>query len=277
MRLRLGDIIPADAALREEGPVEIDQSALTGESLPVGRTRGQTVYAGSVVRKGEVDAVVTATGAKTYFGRTAGLVQEAHTESHFQKAVLKIGDYLIAAAALMVALILLSELFRRGVGFFESWDHLVTLLRFALVLTVAAIPVAMPTVLSVTMAVGARLLSAKQAVVRRLAAIEEMAGIDVLCSDKTGTLTKNELVLGEPYLAGDTSREEILQAAALASRQEDQDPIDLTVLRAWGTDRTCPDTRSSTSSPSTRSRSGPRRPCGRLTARPSGRPKGRRR
>jgi len=234
VRLRLGDIVPADATLLEEGPVQIDQSALTGESLPVERTQGETAYSGSVVRKGEVDAVVSATGAKTYFGKTAGLVQDAHTESHFQKAVLKVGDYLIALAAVMVALIILSGLFRKGVGFFESWDHLVTLLRFALVLTVAAIPVAMPTVLSVTMAVGARLLSKKQAVVRRLAAIEEMAGIDVLCSDKTGTLTKNQLELGDPYLAGNATEEEILLSASLASRGEDQDPIDLTILKALG-------------------------------------------
>jgi len=237
VRLRLGDIVPADAVIVDGDAVQIDQSALTGESLPVERTQGETVYSGSVVKKGEVDAVVSATGARTYFGKTAGLVQEAHTGSHFQKAVLKVGDYLIALAAAMVALILLSELFRKGVGFFESWAHLVTLLRFALVLTVAAIPVAMPTVLSVTMAVGARLLSKKEAVVRRLAAIEEMAGIDVLCSDKTGTLTKNKLELGEPYLAGETTREEILLAAGLASREEDQDQIDLTILRAMGDDQ----------------------------------------
>jgi len=230
LRLRLGDIVPADAVLLEEGPAEIDQSALTGESLPVERALGETVYSGSVVKRGEVDAAVAATGAATYFGKTAGLVQEAQTESHFQKAVLKVGDYLIGLAAVMVALIILSELFRRGAAFFETWDHLVTLLRFALVLTVAAIPVAMPTVLSVTMAVGARLLSKKEAVVRRLAAIEEMAGVDVLCSDKTGTLTKNELRLGDPYLVGDVTRERILTAAALASREEDQDAIDLAVL-----------------------------------------------
>jgi len=231
VRLRLGDVVPADAVLIEAGPAQIDQSALTGESLPVERGEGDTVYSGSIVKKGEVDAVVTATGATTYFGKTAGLVQEAHTESHFQKAVLKVGDYLIVLAALMVAVIVLTELSRQGIVLFESWQRLSILLRFALVLTVAAIPVAMPTVLSVTMAVGARLLSKKEAVVRRLAAIEEMAGIDVLCSDKTGTLTKNELRLGEPYLAGDATKADILTAAALASRGEDQDPIDQAVLK----------------------------------------------
>ena len=231
VRLRLGDIVPADATLLEADTVQIDQSALTGESLPVEHTQGETVYSGSIIKKGETDAVVSATGSATFFGKTAGLVQEAHTASHFQKAVLKVGDFLIVMAAAMISLIILSELFRHGADYFASWDHLVTLLRFSLVLTVAAIPVAMPTVLSVTMAVGARLLSKKEAVVRRLAAIEEMAGIDVLCSDKTGTLTKNQLDLGEPYLVGSTTKGQLLLSAALASREEDQDPIDLTVLK----------------------------------------------
>ncbi len=232
LRLRLGDIVPADAVLLEADTMQIDQSALTGESLPIERTKGQTVYSGSIIKRGESDAVVSATGSATYYGKTASLVQEAQTVSHFQKAVLKVGDFLIVLAAAMISLIILSELFRHGPVYFKSWDHLVTLLRFSLVLTVAAIPVAMPTVLSVTMAVGARLLSKKEAVVRRLAAIEEMAGIDVLCSDKTGTLTKNQLNLGEPYLVGTTTKDDVLLAAALASREEDQDPIDLTVLKA---------------------------------------------
>ena len=121
-------------------------------------------------------------------------MQEAHTVSHFQRAVLKIGDYLIVIAVVLVALILAVALFRG--------DRMTTTLQFALVLTVAAIPVAMPTVLSVTMAVGARLLAAKQAIVSRLVAIEEMAGMDVLCSDKTGTLTQNKLTLGDSVQCG---------------------------------------------------------------------------
>jgi H+-transporting ATPase len=222
IRLRLGDIVPADARLLEGEPAEVDQSALTGESLPVTRGPGDTVYSGSILRRGDSDAVVTATGPNTYFGRTAHLVAEAHTVSHFQRAVLKIGDYLIALAAALVILILTVALFRG--------DPMATTLQFALVLTVAAIPVAMPTVLSVTMAVGARLLAAKQAIVSRLAAIEELAGMDVLCSDKTGTLTQNKLTLGEPFRAGDVPAQEIVLAAALASRAEDQDTIDLAVL-----------------------------------------------
>ena len=218
VRLRLGDIVPADARLLEGDPVEVDQSALTGESLPVSRAAGESVYSGSIVRQGEAEAIVEATGARTYFGKTAGLVESAHTVSHFQKAVLKIGDYLIVMAVVLVMLILAVALFRG--------DPMIDTLQFALVLTVAAIPVAMPTVLSVTMAVGARLLAAKQAIVSRLAAIEELSGMDVLCSDKTGTLTQNRLTLGEPFSAGETSVADLILVAALASRTENDDPID---------------------------------------------------
>ena len=214
----------------------MDQSTLTGESLPVERKKEDDVYSGSIVNQGEIEAVVYATGASTYFGKTAQMVEGAKTTSHFQKAVLKIGDYLIVIAVALVTLILITALFRD--------ESMLTTLRFALVLTVAAIPVAMPTVLSVTMAVGARLLATKQAIVRRLASIEELAGIDILCSDKTGTLTQNKLTLsdsvsfgvgGDPILQktakwepGDV--EHIILCGALASRAEDKDPIDNAVI-----------------------------------------------
>ena len=172
IRLRLGDIVPADARLLAGDPIEVDQSALTGESLPVTAQPGAAVFSGSIIRQGEIDAMVYATGANTYFGKTAQLVQEAQTVSHFQRAVLKIGDYLIVLAVALVVLILAVALFRG--------DKVLTTLEFCLVLLVAAIPVAMPTVLSVTMAVGARLLAKKEAIVTRLSAIEELAGVDVL-------------------------------------------------------------------------------------------------
>jgi H+-transporting ATPase len=222
IRIRLGDIVPGDARLLEGDPMEVDQSALTGESLPVTRKTGETIYSGSIVRQGGADALVYGTGQNTYFGKTAQLVREAHTVSHFQRAVLKIGDYLIVLAVILVILILAVALFRG--------DRMVTTLQFALVLTVAAIPVAMPTVLSVTMAVGSRVLAAKQAIVSRLAAIEELAGMDVLCSDKTGTLTQNKLTLGEPFCVEGIALEQVVLSAALASRAEDQDTIDLAVL-----------------------------------------------
>jgi H+-transporting ATPase len=230
VRLRLGDIVPADAQLLNGEPLEIDQSALTGESLPVTRKPSEVVYSGSIVKQGEADAVVQATGAGTYFGKTAELVKEAHTISHFQQAILKIGNYLIVLALVLVVLIL-------GVAIFRG-DPLLTTIEFALVLTIAAIPVAMPTVLSVTMAVGARLLAKEQAIVSHLASIEELAGIDVLCSDKTGTLTQNQLTLGEPFCVDGVAPNELLLSAALASRAEDQDAIDMAVLSAMDQTKT---------------------------------------
>jgi H+-transporting ATPase len=222
IRVRLGDIVPADARLLAGDPVEVDQSALTGESLPATRKPGEAVFSGSIIRQGEIDAMVYATGENTYFGKTAQLVQEAHTVSHFQRAVLKIGDYLIILAVTLVVLILAVALFRG--------DPILSTLEFALVLLVAAIPVAMPTVLSVTMAVGARLLAKKEAIVTRLSAIEELAGVDVLCSDKTGTLTQNKLTLGDPFSVNGIPANQVILDAALASRAEDKDTIDLAVI-----------------------------------------------
>jgi H+-transporting ATPase len=222
IHLRLGDIVPADARLLQGDPIEVDQSALTGESLPATRNSGEAVFSGSIVRQGEIDAMVYATGANTYFGKTAQLVQGAQSTSHFQRAVLKIGNYLIILAVALVTVIIAVALFRG--------DPILTTLQFALVLTVAAIPVAMPTVLSVTMAVGARLLARKEAIVTRLAAIEELAGVDILCSDKTGTLTQNKLTLGEPFSVNNLPAEQVILNAALASRTDNKDTIDLAVL-----------------------------------------------
>lgn len=222
IRLRLGDVVPADARLLDGDGVEVDQSALTGESLPANRGAGEALFSGSIVRQGEANALVYATGTDTYFGKTAELVTDAHTVSHFQRAVLKIGNYLIILAIALVVVIVVTSLLRG--------NEMLTTLQFALVLTVAAIPVAMPTVLSVTMAVGARVLAKKQAIVSRLVAIEELAGVDVLCADKTGTLTRNSLTLGIPFAVDGVTPESVMRDAALASRAGNDDSIDRAVL-----------------------------------------------
>jgi H+-transporting ATPase len=222
VRLRIGDIIPADSKLLEGDPVQVDQSALTGESLPVEHKSGDAVFSGSILKQGEIDAIVYATGIDSYYGKTAELVKSAQTRSHLQRAVIRIADYLLIIAAALAVLII-------GVAI-SRHDALLEVLQFVLVLTIAAVPVAMPAVLSVTMALGARVLAAKQAIVTKLTTIEEMAGIDVLCSDKTGTLTKADLTPGDPFTVKDMKPEDVIFTAALASRAEDQDPIDLAVL-----------------------------------------------
>ena len=147
VRVRLGDIIPADVKLIEGAYLQVDQSALTGESLPVEKKTSDVGYSGSIVRQGEMNGLVVATGEKTYFGKTTKLVEESKTQSYFQKAIIRIGDYLIFLALVLVAVIVLVSLFQS--------QSIIGILQFALVLTVAAIPAALPAVLSVTMALGA--------------------------------------------------------------------------------------------------------------------------
>lgn len=223
IRLRIGDVVPADSYIVSDDSLEVDQSGLTGESLPVTKKVKDKLYSSSIIKRGEGDALVYATGGSTYFGKTAHLVETAHSVSHFQKAILRIGDFLIVFAAVLVIMIFIAGILRG--------ENILTTLEFALILTVAAIPAAMPAVLSVTMAVGARKLAKKEAIVSRLASIEDLAGIDVLCSDKTGTITKNELTLADPFSMESVDPQEVILNAALASREEDQDPIDLAILK----------------------------------------------
>ena len=226
VKIRLGDSLPADVKLLEGEYLMVDESALTGESMPVEKHESDLGYAGSIARQGEMLAVVVATGMNSYFGKTAKLVEEAKTQSHFQKAVIKIGDYLIILAIIMVAVIFVVALYRH--------ESFLSTLQFALVLTVAAIPVALPAVLSVTLAVGAIALSKKEAIVSKLVSIEEMSGMDVLCSDKTGTITKNEITVAETVTFNNFSEKEIMLFGTLASKEEDNDPIDLAIIQKNG-------------------------------------------
>jgi H+-transporting ATPase len=223
VRLRLGDLIPADVKLAQGEYLSVDESALTGESLPVEKKIGDVGYSGSVVQQGEMEALVASTGADTYFGRTAKLVSSAESGSHFQKAVLTIGDYLIYISLFLAVVLTLVMIFRG--------ESILTIAQFALILVVAAIPVALPAVLSMTMAIGARSLTRFKAIVTRLESIEEMAGIDILCSDKTGTLTQNKLTLSDPSLFGAKDAQEIILTGVLASKEEDQDAIDMAILK----------------------------------------------
>jgi len=223
IRIRLGDIIPADIKLLKGDYLQIDESALTGESLPVEKHIEDVGYSGSIIKQGEMDGIVVSTGMKTFFGKTTELVEKAKTRSHFQKAVIKIGNFLIVFALCMVAIIIVVSLVVFKLSFFNT-------LEFILVLVIASIPVALPAVLSVTMAIGAINMAKKNAIVSKLIAIEELAGVEILCSDKTGTLTKNEISVATIKPFGDNNEKDVILNGILASREEDQDPIDQAII-----------------------------------------------
>ncbi len=233
VKIRLGVIVPADLRLLSGDYVSIDQAALTGESLPATKKAGDEAYSGSVVKQGEMAGVVIATGSNTFFGRTAKLVAGAGAISHAQKAMFQIGNFLIVMAVTLAMIMVVVRVYDTMIVR-DDWDvaDALKILQFVLVLLVASIPVAMPAVFSITMALGALDLSKQKAIVSKLSAIEEMAGVDILCSDKTGTLTKNQLTLGTPILFASTDPQDCILAAALASKLEDRDAIDTAVIAA---------------------------------------------
>lgn len=220
--IKLGDIVPADARLLEGDPLKIDQSALTGESLPVTKNPGDEVYSGSTCKQGEIEAVVIATGVHTFFGKAAHLVDSTNQVGHFQKVLTAIGNFCICSIAIGIAIEIVvmypiqHRLYRDGIN-------------NLLVLLIGGIPIAMPTVLSVTMAIGSHKLSMQGAITKRMTAIEEMAAMNILCSDKTGTLTLNKLSVDKNLIEVFTTgieKDTVLLLAARASRVENQDAID---------------------------------------------------
>jgi H+-transporting ATPase len=207
----MGDIIPSDAKLLQKQHLSADESSLTGESLPVDKNEGDLLYSGTSIKRGEAKAVVTATGSNTRFAKTVELVESAEEKSHFRKAVLRIGYWLIGLTAGLVAIIIASGIIRND----PLWD----ILMFALVLTIAGIPQALPAVLSVTMTMGANRLARKKAIVTRLASMEEMAGLELLFTDKTGTLTKNQLQLQKPVVFEAENEKDLIMVAALTIKK----------------------------------------------------------
>ncbi|KAI5405156.1 Plasma membrane ATPase 1, variant 2 [Lathyrus oleraceus] len=224
--IKLGDIIPADARLLEGDPLKIDQSALTGESLPVTKHPGEGVYSGSTCKQGEIEAVVIATGVHTFFGKAAHLVENTTHVGHFQQVLTSIGNFCICSIAIGMIIEIIVIYGVHGYGYRNGIDNL-------LVLLIGGIPIAMPTVLSVTMAIGSHKLSQQGAITKRMTAIEEMAGMDVLCSDKTGTLTLNKLTVDKEMIevfAKGVGKDLVVLMAARASRMENQDAIDCAIV-----------------------------------------------
>ncbi|WOL06473.1 plasma membrane ATPase 4 [Canna indica] len=224
--IKLGDIIPADARLLEGDPLKIDQSALTGESLPVTKNPGDEVFSGSTCKQGELEAVVIATGVHTFFGKAAHLVDSTNQVGHFQKVLTAIGNFCICSIAIGILVEIIAMYPIQHRSYRDGIDNL-------LVLLIGGIPIAMPTVLSVTMAIGSHRLSQQGAITKRMTAIEEMAGMDVLCSDKTGTLTLNKLSVDKNLVevfARGVDKDHVILLAARASRIENQDAIDAAMV-----------------------------------------------
>ncbi|KAK3003986.1 hypothetical protein RJ639_019239 [Escallonia herrerae] len=224
--IKLGDIIPADARLLEGDPLKVDQSALTGESLPVTKNPSDSVFSGSTCKQGEIEAVVIATGVHTFFGKAAHLVDSTNQVGHFQKVLTAIGNFCICSIliGIIIEVIVMYPIQHRK--YRDGIDNL-------LVLLIGGIPIAMPTVLSVTMAIGSHRLSQQGAITKRMTAIEEMAGMDVLCSDKTGTLTLNKLTVDRTLIevfSRGVEKEHVILLAARASRTENQDAIDAAIV-----------------------------------------------
>jgi H+-transporting ATPase len=229
LEIKLGDIVPADALLLPGMPMQVDQAALTGESLPVNIHPGDKLKMGSAIKRGESKAVVIGTGGNTFFGKAAGMIASVESHGRFQKILFN-----ITLILLILCLVIASIIFIK-LQFFTSGDQPVMKnLSTVIVILVASIPIAIEVVCTSTLAVGSRRLAQKKVIIARLSAIEELAGMTILCSDKTGTLTLNQLSLRDPLCIGDMDDKEIIFYAALSSKREEgnQDAIDLCITQA---------------------------------------------
>src|SRR5271154_4437195 len=230
-----GQIIPADLILIDGKYLSCDQASLTGESLPVAKKVGDKAFSGSIAKQGAMSGVVTATGSKTFFGRTAKLVGAAGAVSHSQRAVTQVGDFLLLLALVLATILVGVQCYRQLIiADAWNWDAFGKIAQYVLVLLIASIPVALPAVMSVTMAIGAYALSLQKAIVSRLSAIEELAGVDVLCSDKTGTLTMNRLTVEAQIPFGSFTADDVMLDAALATQKSSEDAIDVAILSVAG-------------------------------------------
>jgi H+-transporting ATPase len=223
VRVRPGDIIPADVKLLT-GAMSVDQSALTGESKDANKKLGDVLSSGSVVRRGEGNGVVMLTGAKTYFGRTTELVQQARPKLHIEAVVSKVVRWLFVIVGALLAVVFVLSLIRGA--------PLVEMISLMLVLLMSAVPIALPVMFTVSMAVGSKELAKRGVLVTRLSAAEDAATMDVLCVDKTGTITMNQLAIISVIPLEQATEADVLFAGALASQEANQDPIDLAFLAA---------------------------------------------
>lgn len=221
LRVRPGDFVPADLRLLS-GELRVDQSAVTGESAEVGRSIGETLFSGSVIRRGEGDALVESIGSNTYYGRTTELVNLAKPVLHIEEVVARLVRWLFVILGTLLGLVFAVSIFR-GMAVTE-------ILPLMLVLLMSAVPVALPVMFTVSMAVGSRELARLGVLVTRLSAAEDAATMDTLCVDKTGTITMNRLGVAEVMTIGQSSEAEVLAAGALASREANNDPIDMAFL-----------------------------------------------
>lgn len=223
VRVRPGDVVPADVKVLT-GTVSVDQSALTGESKDVDKVPGEVLSSGSVVRRGEGNGVVMLTGAKTYFGRTTELVQIARPKLHIEAVIAKVVRWLFVIVGALLAVVIVMSLIR-GAPLFE-------MIPLMLVLLMSAVPVALPVMFTVSMAIGSAELAKRGVLVTRLSASEDAATMNVLCVDKTGTITMNQLAVTGVMPLGNASEYDVLSAGAMASQEANQDPIDLAFLAA---------------------------------------------